>query len=361
MSLALFLGAGASVPYGMPTTNELKDVLKTVEFPFGEMLNRPEYPDVEYILPALDDITNFSESEGGKFWSIYRRDHFNEMVNKAKLAKRIVEQEIFLRYKWDTLNDSSAQNLLGRLFALAKSKKGNVTIFTTNFDTVIEEYCAKSDKDIKCINGFHPHRSRNIHVWSGDFQAGRDTRPKAFLYKLHGSLSWEKQNIDGDDTIVHKTGTRQAAFPSNDVFIRPSLNVKGETVDEDPYRTVIKEFDNKLSLFDACIVIGYSFRDRHISDKLVDFVRQGKTLVSLSPTAMVDFSKNALGQTPVESDAQNWGAKPICSLSHMGKGAVGFFYAVHGKLDEDGLSTVAQVVESRPTRHSVGSIGQADE
>lgn len=360
MKLALFLGAGASVQYGMPTTDTLKEMLKEVEFPFKGILTHHDYPDIEYILPALDDIIHFSESDGGKFWVGCAADQFNDMIRRAKSAKKIIEREIFSRYKWDPSYDSTAQNLLSRLFSLAKSEKGHVTIFTTNFDTVIEEYCGKRDRNTRCVNGFIPHPSRDMHIWRGNFRAVDDSRPKIFLYKLHGSLSWQKQNIDGRDTIVHKTDTRAAEVPSNDVFIRPTLNVKGQILKEKPYSTIIREFNKTLPSFDACIVIGYSFRDTHISARLVDFIRQGKTVVALSPTATADFSKHALDDTQTAGSVQNWGGKQICSFSHMSKGTHGFFYGIHKKFDADGLSTVKHVLESRPTNYNVGSISQAN-
>lgn len=361
MKLALFLGAGASVQYDMPTTNTLKEMLREAQFPFEGILTRRDYPDVEYILPALDDIIHFSESDGGEFWAACTGDQFRDMISRAKTAKQIIEREIFSRYKWDAFYDTVAQSLLSRLFSLVKSEKGHATIFTTNFDTAIEEYCGKRDRNIRCVNGFTPHSSRDMHVWRGNFRAGDDPRPKIFLYKLHGSLSWQKQNIDGRDTIVHKTDTRAAEDPSNDVFIRPTLNVKGKILEEEPYRTIIKEFNRILPSFDACIVIGYSFRDTHISARLVDFIRRGKTVVALSPTATADFSMHALNNTQTAGDVQNWNAKEICSFSFMGKGTHGFFYGIHKKFDADGISTIKHVLESKPTNYNVGSIPQTNE
>ena len=282
MKIALFLGAGASAPYGMPTTSLLKEILKKPSFPLEKILDHVAYPDVEYILPALDSIISFSESEGGKLWDICEPSSFNDVTTRAKNAKQIIENEIFLRYKWDSSRDLTARELLEELFSIVQSKDGDVTIFTTNFDTVIEEYCGKDSSCRKCITGFVAHQSRDMHVWNGDFQAGTDSRPKVFLYKLHGSLSWEHQNIDGNNMVVHKTSTRAAETPANNAFIRPTINIKNG-IAEDPYRTVINEFANKLPSFDACIVIGYSFRDSHISKNLVDFIRQGKTVVTLSP------------------------------------------------------------------------------
>lgn len=354
MKVALFLGAGASAPYGMPTTSQLKEILKESSFPFEKILKNDAYPDVEYILPALDKIISFSKSEGGKLWDICEPSSFRDVTTRAKIAKKIIEDEIFLRYKWNPSYDLTARELLEDLFSVVQSKDGDVTIFTTNFDTVIEEYCGKDNAQRRCITGFAAHRSRDMHVWSGDFQAGMDTRPKVFLYKLHGSLGWEQQNIDGNNMIVHKTGTRAAEIPANDVFIRPTINTKNE-IAKDPYRTAINEFANKLPSFDVCVVIGYSFRDIHISKILVDFIQQGKTVVTLSPTAIVDFSKNALGETPTGDDIRNWSGKPVCSLKSINNDEESF-YAINEKFDEAGISAVAHVLYSKPTEHSIGSI-----
>ena len=67
MKIALFLGAGASVPYGMPTTRELRDKIQDddVDFPRKDLMDSAQFPDIEHILSALDELISFASTRAG--------------------------------------------------------------------------------------------------------------------------------------------------------------------------------------------------------------------------------------------------------------------------------------------------------
>lgn len=69
--ITLFLGAGASAPYGMPTTRKIKEKISMdgANFPNQDLINDEEFPDIEHVLDMLDEIIKFSEPRAGKHYA----------------------------------------------------------------------------------------------------------------------------------------------------------------------------------------------------------------------------------------------------------------------------------------------------
>ena len=206
MRIALFLGAGASVPYGMPTTRELRDKIKDddVDFPRKDLLDSDQFPDIEHILSVLDQLIAFAASRAGmlymKFTGIesgsgnyvhsidtLSNEVFVSYVGHSHASKSAIEELITENYRWNPSNDETAEKILGSLFDLAKSNDDHVTIFTTNYDTVIESYCRGANRRIECVDGFKFHDARNAIVWDGRFAPQNGAfQSKVFLYSSTG-------------------------------------------------------------------------------------------------------------------------------------------------------------------------------
>lgn len=364
MRIALFLGAGASVPYGMPTTADLKEKMRLADIglPLKGMQDPVEFPDVEHILSVVDRTIDFAESRAGKLYASHDAGGiFNDSVAKSRSLKKSLEKIISAGYKWDPSNDLVAAKVLEPLFKLARSEADqSVTVFTTNFDTVIEEYCARSDRRIDRIDGFNNRPSSNLHIWDGKFTPKDESAHTwVFLYKLHGSMSWLRRDLDGRMSIVQKPDTRASEDPNHDMFIRPSLDVKDEATAVVPYAAIKRKFDELLPSFDACVVIGYSFRDKRISEKLVDFVRGGKMLVAISPTAAADFNEHALHKPPTYIQRHEWKGKPLCHMRHLSETGTGNFYAVHEKLENIDMPSLKRIMQNHSTPYYLGLIPPA--
>ena len=378
MRIALFLGAGASVPFGMPTTRELQDKIRHGEpdFPRKDLLDSDRFPDIEYVLSALDQLIAFAESRAGNLYAesggaapegggatgrtfstgdARRRgahktssDAFKAHVHESRKAKEIVERLITSNYKWNPSNDDSAEKILKPLFDLARSKEGHITIFTTNYDTVVEEYCGNPDRHIERIDGFKFHDARRALVWDGKFAAQNDAFPtKVFLYKLHGSMNWLADDSGDRSSIVQKPDTDASGDRARDMYIRPSLDAKDEATQKEPYATILRKFCQVLPSFDACIVIGYSFRDPHISEEFVKFTKNGKILITMSPTAVSDFEANALKGNPSSGrkGEQKSGSKLRGSAFAAGRWE-GIVFAVSERLDKDTMKGTTDAIRS---------------
>lgn len=371
--IALFLGAGASTPYGMPTTKDLLERIRrgAAHIPLKGLLGSPEFSDIEYVLAALDDVERFAESPGGRAYAESAKGEFPGFAAAAAQAQRVIEDWIYSSYKWNPKHDYTAERVFDRLFRFVRDNGGIPTVFTTNFDTAVEEYCKNSPENVgeivRYVDGFAPNKAGNMIVWRNDFSTGGGGQ-EVILYKLHGSLSWSsRRNSDAypigarvPDTIVQKPDTSPSHDPGRDMYIRPLLDVKDEAMRKSPYAKIHRAFRKALPSFDACVVIGYSFRDRHIREGFLHFVEKGKMLIVVSPTAAADIHRGIVGWEPKEGDPEEWARQPVCHISYSGPRGEGEVYAVHRKIGKDemdgALNAVESIIKKEASPHRIESL-----
>ena len=292
MNIALFLGAGASVPYNKPTLKALHDVLlKRLDY-HNNFLS--DFPDTEHALTALQNITRFSKTEGGKWWSKHRDSL--DVEEWQKLEKK-VHAEIYKIYAWTHDSDVKATIIFSSIFGLIHELKSEITVFTTNYDRSIEEYCGQSEDSLRCVDGFSPRSGR--YVWTGYETSSNenDSIRNVLLYKLHGSLDWAMHRRAGRiRTGVEQIYTLTPNHEKN-LLIYPALS-KNNTESDSLFNIIFDKFTTKLASQDACVVVGFSFRDKRIRERLAEFVNAGKKLVIVDPDKNADFQKIILQALP---------------------------------------------------------------
>lgn len=366
MKIALFLGAGASVPYDMPTTEQLRDKMmhKGLNFPRKDLLDSSRFPDIEHVLSVLDQLLSFMKSPAGELYEKFKNgtpdnerydkgsyllaiERLNSYVKDSHASKEVIETLITQNYRWNSTNNDAAKKILQPLFDLAKSKEKHVTIFTTNFDTVIEEYCGSPGTNIECVDGFKFHEARRTVVWDGTFTPQHDAfETKVFLHKLHGSMNWLADASGDRRPLLQKPDTSASDDRSRDMYIRPSLDTKTEGTQREPYATILHRFAQILPSFDVCIVIGYSFRDSHITENLINFVKDGKILVVLSPTASDDLESNALNKGPAPGEKIKWKKDTLQNLTIEFNGKRGVVYSINTRLGVDTMNNILDKIKS---------------
>ena len=365
--VALFLGAGASAPYGMPTTSELKERINADSngFPSQDMIDDKEFPDIEHVLDMLDKIIKFAKSRAGKHYAERVDGSFSNYVTKATVSRKTIMNLIAASYKWDPSYDSAAEVILSGLLALAESPEGRIAVFTTNYDLVLEAYCGRSNRQIECVDGFVHDKALRRYVWNGAFEPADDgIRTKMLLHKLHGSMNWQK-GVDGNkQRLVQKPDDSASVDLSRDMYIRPSLDVKDSATQTEPYSTILKKFEESITAYDACLVIGYSFRDEHVSKVLVGIPESCKILIAVSPTAATDFWENALGRDVPPGKKTEWEKEEICSMKFTSREGEGLFYALHRRLAKDTagyiIDMVKSIIKDKPPAHHMASVINGD-
>lgn len=161
---------------------------------------------------------------------------------------------------------------------LNKITKRKVTLprfklFTLNYDMLFEQAACKSNFVI--IDGFsfsHP-RTFSGRNYDYDIVSRNQSRVKEednfiqkvfHLYKLHGSVNWEKVT----DKIIQKDN------PNHPLMIYPHQS-KYESSYEQPYFEMMSRFQTSLRKENVLLItVGFSFGDKHIVTAIVEALEQ---------------------------------------------------------------------------------------
>ena len=115
MNVSLFLGAGASVPYGFPTTAQFKEKLKLIpDKPdpntLDSFLNNPKYLDIEHILKAIEEIQLFAKTRGASYFqksikfsyeNIGTPFTFQDIITQMDQNYLKIKEYVYKFYSWD--------------------------------------------------------------------------------------------------------------------------------------------------------------------------------------------------------------------------------------------------------------------
>lgn len=174
--------------------------------------------------------------------------------------------------------------------------EGRTKIFTTNYDTLIEQ--ALDRLGILCIDGFVGTVARHFNpacydldfYYPGEITEGRVRRydKVIHLYKIHGSINWRKRrnqavinpygivcdgnNLPTQDEILSSLKKRTKIHNLSEIFaaeeslaILPTAGKYGETLAM-PYAHLFRSFGAALrEPQTVLIVLGYSGWDAHIN------------------------------------------------------------------------------------------------
>ena len=225
---------------------------------------------------------------------INRESHpYEQLVEQLPDVRQGLQKEIFDGYKLNaTRHGMQIDATLTPILDFLKTHSDKIMIFTTNYDRVIEEFARRQSEQFLLIDGFRSEHNQE-YVFDSNVSEHNDLGSKhpIFLYKLHGSLNWVK----GDDGRIQRISVEtKLDLPNENLLIYPTLSPK-EDADTEPYLTLFKKFETNMEKADMLIVIGSSFRDREITNKISEqFVDRKKKLIILSPTGIRDYCQNIL-------------------------------------------------------------------
>lgn len=288
----MFLGAGASVPYDKPTTKAFKvALLQRAERgdALHAALSSPLHEDIEDVFTTVWDLVTLVQSDGGKFY-IEHNNQLKAEVGAIYNAYSFLLNEVHEAYAWNHDYDEAVYFALGPLIAMLEGLSKTVNIFTTNYDRGVERHCDIADPRIELVDGFVPFGGK--YVWGGWFEPSggafndeeqQEGARRVRLHKLHGSLTWRSNYATGE---IVKNESEELSRDKNygNLLIYPSKSPK--IGDGEPYNSTFQAFSSTLGLSDACIVVGFSFRDEYITDKFKEFLDAGRLIIVVDPEGL---------------------------------------------------------------------------
>ncbi len=314
VKVSLFLGAGASVAYGMPTTRDFKDRMAAkcgADPEWAGALAGGE--DIEEVLTTVKEVARLPGTRGGIYLE-RRHPQIRKSAESMGRLEDLIKHEIHEAYTWNPLHNEALGSVLGAWLGLIRECGHDIVVFTTNYDRSVEEYCSLPGSQLGYTDGFEPDSTGDYMRWAGmrgnnawSMSGAGMPLHRLHLLKLHGSLGWKRHATHGPVRVNYE---KKSSDPNQqDLLIYPSLSPKDEEEDE-PYATIFKHFRKQLMSSDACIVVGFSFRDERIRDEFVQFVGQGKRLVVVSPTGEEDVVRHMPGSEPYQDPHSRLGTAP---------------------------------------------------
>ena len=261
------LGSGSSVPYGLPTMNELASVLRKDAVLQNEKDSIKLFSDMDSLgLEAAIDNSLLSENAKNQI-----RILTWDCINKKDLVlfrdKNLVDK---------------MQSLVQLIKKIITTSPNQFTVVTTNYDR-LSEYAADL-YGASTVTGFEGNFLRKFDGFSDSINnkriAARERVVK--ILKVHGSLDWFKAE---DDSII--SFPLQEKIPTGYTpLIVPPGKEKYSTTHEEPYRTIIEEADKEFKRAGSFLCIGYGFNDSHIQPKLISQIKSGgKPIVVITKKA----------------------------------------------------------------------------
>jgi SIR2-like domain len=253
----VLLGAGASVEAGLPAASELHEELVSQVGTYKTISHALVSEDVERILRVLATLAEAGEQDSLGY-DLNRLDAFRELLGfigvgtlaeglqKATEAVDAVLDHVRQRYWLEQWQSDRAEYLR----PLVEAQRGG-TIATLNYDNSL----LRVDAD-------------EWDYWEQDVEIPPEHAWRVRLLPLHGALEWEHRFDPGHniDRIVKRPEWQN---PGNlDLPYRPGivLGAGNKLRSFGPFLSLLHEFETALSQSRTLIVLGYSWRDRHIND-----------------------------------------------------------------------------------------------
>ncbi|WP_201552721.1 SIR2 family protein [Streptococcus salivarius] len=212
---------------------------------------------------------------------------FNDTIQKIL---KLIKENTNYSYDSKVLKHGALLKFLSDL----SGKDGNkFSIVTTNYDVLIEE--AAEENNFVIFDGFNftplPKFDSNMFEWNLVKEVQNintrevEYKEKTFnLVKIHGSLTWEKQD-NGD--IVRKnrhsitdTDKMVMVFPSSDKFAQSY---------QEPYFELFTKFQELIKRPNTLLISsGFSFADDHISKMITQALKNNSSLKLLVTDFNID-------------------------------------------------------------------------
>lgn len=293
----LFLGAGASKQFGLPT---LKDLTREIIKKF------PRYSDDLKKIQATLRQYHFNDNIEGilsvlKAWTkpkiaFKQSDPFITQVIKFKLLRDLhvvrkykrwvnnIENYIHKRCKVEDLATihricdfyDEFWDALIRKYNLTNCSTTNcpyIDVFTTNYDNVIEEYCY--ERGVELCTGYREFAGGRLSFYPDSFS---DADNQVRLYKLHGSVDLFKLE-SGDIVRLNSLPNMNTRIHGRRIIERMLIYpVSSKHYFLEPYLEFLTLLKRKLVETKDCIVVGYSFGDKSIKSIFSDAAKKNKQL-----------------------------------------------------------------------------------
>lgn len=231
----VILGAGFSVPAGLPLARELsREVLRRSyrretfyhlnrdidryrdyeRLRTGKRPNRNDV-DIERLLAFLD-IEHYLALKGSDTWS--DEGNKGQLAAKALLAGILVERQAAM-----------SSNQWSVYLKFAEALRPHDEVVTFNYDTILEEACERVGKPFRLC----PWRYKTMNDWGGTIDSSVH---EVVVRKVHGSVDWYSSKQYLEQKLHHEKNPTTSARPySNARIFEHKAELGVERLVREPY------------------------------------------------------------------------------------------------------------------------------
>jgi hypothetical protein len=235
-------GSGATIPFGLPSMEDLNAQIK-------------------------EKIDNFDESNANLETEL-GKDKYEKKMPKIKgvIWDAVNQADISVLEKIISNNTNDFNGIAKMIKKFIETHPQVVNIITTNYDRVLEH--VMSYNDISFTDGFNGKTLSRFD--DNKFKSKKIVN----LVKVHGSLNWFY--IDGETRFlpsISKNETPKIIIPSKDKF--------KETYGS-PYRELIQKSDNSIKDANSFLIVGFGFNDEHLTPEIEKKIKKGAPIVLIT-------------------------------------------------------------------------------
>lgn len=313
------LGAGISKEAGVPLMYPLTDLI-------GEQLEGQSRDDfealrqrlrndahVEHVLSRISNLVELAEHSSDQT-APFGKD--TRSVDELHALHRSIQSELRKIVRWGAREDpNNGESIVGARdnpliniedhFSFAEAlfqhrragleQRPPVAIFTTNYDTLLEDALALNE--VKAADGFS---GGSMAYWNPRDVDERLLQPferhsgvDAKLYKLHGSIDWYES---AENVVVRRReGTQYSPDTEDRLLVYPQAT-KYQTTQQAPFSSLFRGFRRALnhSKEGVMCICGYGYGDRHINNEIESSLkRSSNRLTVLACTKEADTEEDA--------------------------------------------------------------------
>lgn len=295
-NIVILTGAGSSVDFGGKSMSGLWDVVESNIKIFSTILESVKYSDENKLKKDLEYLLSVLQIE--------KQNLENKKEDSTIVSGYIesIESKILSECSFSLPNNAPHDFFLKKLLRARKNVDPRIKIFTLNYDISFE---TASDRiGAVLIDGFSFTQRQTFNPASYDIdivyrEKSRIHSEESFyskvlhLYKIHGSVTWSKNNVN--DGLIYKE-KEPVIDPKNSVLIYPNSS-KYEKSYEMPFFEIVGRLQTSLRKENTTLlVIGYGFNDEHINRILRESIKNNANLEVFIIKPNIDFTNKSLNE-----------------------------------------------------------------
>lgn len=235
----------------------------------GEYENPALQPFINQLLIDFEDLMTGKGTDTREQWRLH--ELADESCNYIQdilfiLLKAKIEKTDYLHFLYECYKDKSISN---------------IEIFTLNHDKVLESFF--DNRDIKYTDGFGSNYPK-IRSWEPNLL--KHEKPKIKIIKLHGGIDWRRIRLEGMDWHGEFIGIPEILNHDHEmddngniycrIFPRPYILIGTYNKMLDYVGGIFDDlfyyFYQSIQEAETLIISGYSFGDRGINTKIIDWM-----------------------------------------------------------------------------------------